>query len=189
MHPIELSSWNYHNIWHPKLLRSAVNRAKGVALTTITGLLPHLLWAALYLISQSCPGAHLPSLLVLLVNLGNSFIKKKYTCYKYFQACLFAISEGILLRQLILIHQSPCFALMVDGSTDLSTQDHLLIYIKYLVPGSFETRTEYLCTVRLKTATAECTFTVIMKTLEVVFLSKVSGFSCCSHLPHYFCRY
>ena len=56
---------------------------------------------------------------------------------------------------------------MVDGSTDVATEDHLLIYIKYLLPGSLEAVTQYLCTVRLKTATAECTYAVILKALEV----------------------
>ena len=115
-----------------------MKRARDAARVTISGLLPTLLWAALYLITQACPGGHFPGLLVLigLLQVGD-VIKRKYNHYRYFQACLLAISEAILILQLDVIRRSPCFSIMVDGSTDVSTEDHLLIYIKYLVPGTW----------------------------------------------------
>ncbi len=50
---------------------------------------------------------------------------------------------------------SPCYTLMCDSSTDISNEDHLLIYFKYMDPTTFITSINYFCCVRVVCAGAD----------------------------------
>ncbi len=58
------------------------------------------------------------------------------TICRYFWSTLFSCSEVLLQKQFERIKASSSFALLIDSSTDVSTEDHLLIYVRYLHPDT-----------------------------------------------------
>jgi hypothetical protein len=92
----------------------------------LKGLLPTLLSAALWLCAELLPCVEFASLLVLLVKCGNTSINAKYNSPEYLYACVFALASVLLKQQLEDIRAAPFFTIVVDSSTDCSTQDHLL---------------------------------------------------------------
>ncbi|KAG1666887.1 hypothetical protein FOA52_013520 [Chlamydomonas sp. UWO 241] len=120
----------------------------------LKGLLPTLLMGALWICTELLPGLKFASLLVALTKAGNTSINAKYNNRSYFTACVLTLSSVLLSRQLVQIRAAPCFTLMVDGSTDCSTEDHLLIYVVYCAE-LLEPTVEYLCTVKLSQAGAD----------------------------------
>jgi len=83
---------------------------------------------------------------------------------------LFAISEGILGTQLDAIRASPFFSLLLDSSSDVGGEDHLLFYVQYLCPEDFVVKVEYLCAVRMITGSAPVIFSLIKKVINVLGL-------------------
>ena len=67
---------------------------------------------------------------------------------------------------------------MADSSTDISGEDHLLLYVRYLNVDTFRHHTEYLCTVRLCQKTAQAIYSVICASLSALdlSLSRMIGF-------------
>ena len=57
-------------------------------------------------------------------------------------------AETLLRIQLEAIAASPLISILLDNSTDKSTEEHCLIYIRYLDMNSLQAKTEYLCTVQ-----------------------------------------
>lgn len=100
----------------------------------VTGLLPTLLLGALWLVMENMPGSKFPSLIQLLKCLKvipESDIVPKFTHPRYFWSCLFALSEILLCSQLTAIRASPFFSIMMDSSTDVTSESHVLIYVQY----------------------------------------------------------
>ena len=76
-----------------------------------------LLMCTLFLVMENIPGAKLPSLLSMLGTMGTAHkVPFKYTCRRYFNACLIALSTVLLLEQLVRIKASPYYSLMADSS-------------------------------------------------------------------------
>lgn len=105
-------------------------------------------------------------------------LKNKYNHPRYFNSCLFALSEVLLQKLLAAIALSPYYSIMMDSSTDISGEDHILIYVQYVNMVSFVPVVQYLCTVSVKPKTADAIFACLMNVLEVLGLplSKLVGF-------------
>ena len=129
------------------------------------GLVPTLLRCSLWLIAEGLPGKKFPSLLQLQRTLGHEEINKKYNHMRYFLTCLFTISTVLLEKQQQRLNESPFFSILTDSSPDLSGEDHLSIFIKYINPTNFTTKTEFLCTIQIVNKTAAKIFSLI----ELVF--------------------
>jgi hypothetical protein len=92
------------------------------------------------------------------------------TIYKYFWSTLFSCSEVLLQKQVERIKASSSFALLIDSSTDVSTKDHLLIYVKYLHPDTPIATTEYLTCVKLLATIADAITTVLLGVMTTLGL-------------------
>ncbi len=94
------------------------------------------------------------------------------------QAALWALSEALLVAQLARIKASPCYSILADSSTDVSLEEHLLLYVRFIDPVTFVCVTEFLCAVRCLDKTASGVTTVITKITETLEfdLSRMVGF-------------
>ena len=130
---------------------------------------------------QVIAGVKLPALLCLLAKAGSAIMEGvvfKYTHRRYFNACLFATSQVILVALLEAIRASPAFSILCDGSTDVGLEDHMLIYVAYIEAGAFFPTVTYLCTVKIQSGTGESLKDTVMKVLEVLDIPhmKMVGF-------------
>ncbi|KAH9567112.1 hypothetical protein CY35_03G013800 [Sphagnum magellanicum] len=85
--------------------------------------------------------------------LGVDQITHKYNHSRYFWSALFSCSEVLLQKQVERIKASSSFALLIDSSTDVSTEDRLLIYVRYLHPDTLIVTTEYVTCMKLLATT------------------------------------
>jgi hypothetical protein len=76
----------------------------------------------------------------------------------------------LLQKQVEQIKASSSFALLIDSSTDVSTEDHLLIYVKYLHPNTLVATTEYLTCVKLLATTADAITTILLGVMTALGL-------------------
>ena len=99
--------------------------------------------------------------------------------HRYFNACLFAISQVLLLAQLEAIRASPAFSILCDGSTDVGLEDHMLIYIAYMQVGTFTPTVSYLTTVQIQSGTGESLSSTVLKVLDLFNINhmKMVGFT------------
>ena len=146
--------------------------AAATTTTAVKTLFPTLLLVALWLITEHVAMVKFPSLLALLVMTGNEAIKHKYNTTRYFWSCLYALSEVLLLAQRSALLNSPFYNILIDNSTDISAEDHLLIYARYIDADTFEFKTQYLCAVRIVCGTADIMFNAVILVLEVLGLDK-----------------
>lgn len=102
----------------------------------------------------------------------------KYNHPRYFNSCLFALSEVLLKQLLAAISLSPFFSLLADSSTDISGEDHILIYIQYINMETFVPTVQYLCTVIVAPKTADMIYAVLIKVLDILSIpvNKLVGF-------------
>ena len=150
----------------PGGIRNGMAAAAAATATTVKTLFPTLLLVALWLITEHVAMVKFPSLLALLVMTGNETIKHTYNAKRYFWSCLYALSEVVLLAQRSALLHSPFYNILIDSSTDISAEDHLLIYARYIDADTFEFKTQYLCTMRIVCGTAEIMFNAIILVLE-----------------------
>jgi hypothetical protein len=92
------------------------------------------------------------------------------TICRYFWLALFSCREVLLQKQVKRIKASSSFALLIDCSTDVSTEDHLLIYVKYLHLDTLVATTEYLTCVKLLATTADAITTVLLGVMTALGL-------------------
>ena len=104
--------------------------------------------------------------------IGHDEIKHKYTHVRYFCSAMYALNEVLLLAKKTVIMESLYYSLLIDSSIDISAEDHLLIYIRYLDVFSFEFHTQYLCAVKIASATADNMFNVAVLVLDTLGLDK-----------------
>jgi len=76
----------------------------------------------------------------------------------------------LLQKQVERIKASSSFALLIDSSTDVSTEDHLLIYIRYLHPDTLVATTEYLTCVKLLATIADAITAVLLGVMTALGL-------------------
>jgi hypothetical protein len=50
---------------------------------------------------------------------------------------LWALSEALLVAQLARIKASPYYSILADSSTDVSLEEHLLLYVRFIDPVTF----------------------------------------------------
>jgi hypothetical protein len=100
------------------------------------------------------------------------------TICRYFWSALFSYSEVLLQKKVERIKASSSFALFIDSSTDVSTEEHLLIYVRYLHPNTFVTTTEYLTCVKLLATTANAITAVMLGVMTALGLDvqRMAGF-------------
>jgi hypothetical protein len=100
------------------------------------------------------------------------------TICKYFWSALFSYNEVLLQKQVERIKASSSFALLIDSSTDVSTEDHLLIYVRYLLPDMLVATTEYLTCVKLLATTADAITAVLLGVMTALGLDvqRMAGF-------------
>jgi hypothetical protein len=100
------------------------------------------------------------------------------TICMYFWSALFSCSEVLLQKQVKWIKASSNFALLIDSSTNVSTEDHLLIYVRYLHPNTLVATTEYLTCVKLLATTADAITTVLLGVMTALGLDvqRMAGF-------------
>jgi len=140
-----------------------------------------LLRVALFLAVLNIPGMHFTQHLALLafyqvIPAGSP----SYNHRRYFWAALYALSEALLKAQVARIQDSPVIALMMDSGTDISRDEHILIYVQYMVisPTQFKAVCEYLCTMAVAEKTAVCIYNTLKQVLEALGLSecRIAGF-------------
>lgn len=168
--------------WQTERARGIEYHAKVAAerkRSSVLLLAPLLLLAALFVIQEGLAQRKWPRMLALLLATGNTVLNHKYTAKRYFQRCLLSLSEMLLCAQLKAIRASPYFALMVDSSTDITGEDHILIYVRYIDIDKVAVITQYLCCVKVADKTAEAICHLLLKVLEVLSLpvSKLVAFS------------
>jgi hypothetical protein len=84
----------------------------------------------------------------------------------------------LLQKQVERIKASSSFALLIDSSTDMSMEDHLLIYVRYLHPDTLVATTEYLTCVKLLATTADAITAVLLGVMIALGLDvqRMAGF-------------
>lgn len=132
-----------------------------------------LLRVALFIAVLNIPGMHYPYHLALLafynvVPAGTP----AYNHRRYFWAALYALSEALLKAQVAAIQNSPVIALMMDSGTDITKDEHILIYVQYLViaPSAFKVVCQYLCTIAVAEKTALCIYDTLKQVLQALGL-------------------
>ncbi len=100
------------------------------------------------------------------------------TICRYFWSALFSRSEVLLQKQVERIKASSNFALLIDSSTDVSTKDHLFIYVRYLHPNTLVATTEYLTCVKLLATTVDAIIAVLLGVMTALGLDvqRMAGF-------------
>ena len=68
---------------------------------------------------------------------------------RYYRRYICAISDILLMGQLAVTRASPCFALMLDGSADVTKEEHGLQYLRYINLTTFVPMSAFLCAVKL----------------------------------------
>jgi hypothetical protein len=145
------------------------------------------LYVALWCIVEAVAGVKFTSLLSLLSTcLGFDCIKHAYTHARYFWTALYSLSDCLFDCQLERVRASPYYSILVDSSTDVAQEDHLLVFVRYLYDRvdpkscSCATITEYLCCVQVKATDAEALSNVILGVLEATGLDRSKMVSFCS---------
>ncbi|KAJ9510572.1 hypothetical protein QJQ45_027441 [Haematococcus lacustris] len=103
-----------------------------------------------------------------------------FSAARYFNAALYSISRTLLTQQLAAVRASPYFSLLADSSTDVGTEDHLLLYVRYLEPSSFIYHTSFLCAVKVVGATSEHITAVILRVIDTLSLDVGKFVAFCS---------
>ena len=83
------------------------------------------------------------------------------------------LDDGLIEK----IRQSPALGIMIDESTDLSMEKHLIVYVNYLEKGVLYTR--FLTIIKLTAADASVVYNSLVSYLRVckIDVSKIFGFS------------
>ncbi|KAH8939181.1 hypothetical protein BDL97_15G024600 [Sphagnum fallax] len=137
-----------------------------------------LMATTLTCIKERLPISKFAPLLALEKFLGVDQIAHKYNHSRYFWSALFNYSEVLLQKQVERIKASSNFALLIDSSTNVSTKDHLLIYVKYLHLDTLVATTEYLTYVKLLATTADAITAVLLGVMTALGLDvqRMAGF-------------
>eukprot|EP00967_Tisochrysis_lutea_P067289 scaffold87859_cov18-Tisochrysis_lutea.AAC.1 len=128
----------------------------------VSGVLPTMLLAALWLIKEGVPGQKFASLLQLICLTGTTEIAHKYNHR----------SEVLLCATIALVNASPLFALLCDGGTDISTQNHMMVYLRFLDVSTYAFVTVFLCCVGVKGNDADHHYSVLLGILESLGINK-----------------
>jgi hypothetical protein len=148
----------------------------------ISGLYNIMMLVCIYMAQVGVAQMHFALMLQLMADV-NAYPDDgpKYNNPRYFWACMFAISE-VLLRRLIQdikFTSRYSFSIIMDSSTDVSAEDHVMIFISY-TNKNFETKVVYLATVHVVSKTAQDIYNVLMSVLTALDLDKQRMVGFCS---------
>lgn len=158
--------------------------AKDLSVRSVSGLL--MLVCMTMVMSHTAASAFAPNL-KMMRRAGVEVVAHTYNQHRYFFSALMCVSESLLQQQIRAVKESPYFSLLADTSSDVSGQDHMLIFVRYVCPVSFIAVTQYLCTMHMKAKTAEhihLTLLAVLKSLGLD-LGRLVGF--CSDGDSTFC--
>lgn len=154
-----------------KNIRGGLQRTAQHVRAVVAGAVPVLFSVLLFVASN-----HLPiKLFVAQVALQhiiapNSLPAGKYTHSRYFWGLLFALSEAVLQAQLQRVLASPFFGVLADSSTDISNENPVLLYVRYVDKATFKVFTEYLTTITVTDKTGAGIHAAISATLVLLGL-------------------
>ena len=66
-----------------------------------------------------------------------------YNHVRYYRSALFALfllslSNVLLTNTMLLLNEAPFYSIVVDGSMDISTEGHVLVYVRYFDHHNFD---------------------------------------------------
>lgn len=99
--------------------------------------------------------------------------KQSLTHLRYYRAYLSFTAKTLLLAQLKAMCASPCTALLIDGSTDVSNEEHALIWLKHFVLLTLLRQTCFLCAVKLPGKAGSGVDGVVRSIFEVLELHAI----------------
>ena len=162
-------------------IKAGMQAANTLATVAKRGAVGILLVCALWLTVETIPGRKLPSLLGLVRSLNAPGMPSaQYNHARYYRSALFALSNVLLTNTIAAIKSSPFYSILVDGSTDISTEDHVLVYVRYFDHHNFIFNTVFLCAVRITKGNADSIFLVIRKVLAVMGFAEKKMIGFCS---------
>lgn len=150
-----------------KHMVQAMNNARVVSLHQAAHMLPLFMCVVLMMVVEGLPVMKFPAQVALCVVAGAE-IRHKYSHSRYFWSFGMAVSEALLCAQLARIRQSPFFAIMLDSSTDVSQENHQLLYVRYMDPHTWQVFTEYVCCAACANKTAEAIYELVRLLMRVL---------------------
>lgn len=160
-------------------MRECIERAAKVT-GVVAGQRAILLAIVLNMVLYHLPSRALPAFTSVLDIAGVPGFDHSYNHHRYFSSGLLSISEVLLSDQLQDIQRSPWYSLLADSSSDVSGEDHMLVYCRYLDPGNCTPVTRYLCTVYMPVKTGEATHLTLIAVMESLGLDPAKLVEFCS---------
>lgn len=150
--------------------KTVFGRAVEQGQQALKGFLKIALSAALFIIMHNYPITHLSAHLAFLAfHKVADANKHKWSAMRYMWGLMRSINEVILAQQLARITASSYYSIMIDSSTDVSTQDAALVFIRYFDTAARCPRTELLCAVHLAGKSANDVFLTLVSDLNEDF--------------------
>ncbi|KAJ9529085.1 hypothetical protein QJQ45_007787 [Haematococcus lacustris] len=143
---------------------------KAATTTVVQGTYRRMVLAALFMVLWGHSAMSFAAHLQFATHSGAPAMQHDFSATRYFNAALYSISQTLLTQQLAAVRASPYFSLLADSSTDVGTEDHLLLYVRYLEPSSFIYHTSFLCAVKVVGATFEHITAVILRVIDTLSL-------------------
>ncbi|KAJ9516339.1 hypothetical protein QJQ45_001026 [Haematococcus lacustris] len=143
---------------------------KAATTTVVQGTYRRMVLAALFMVLWGHSAMSFAAHLQFATHSGAPAMPHDFSATRYFNAALYSISQTLLTQQLAAVRASPYFSLLADSSTDVGTEDHLLLYVRYLEPSSFIYHTSFLCAVKVVGATSEHNTAVILRVIDTLSL-------------------
>ncbi|KAJ9517126.1 hypothetical protein QJQ45_009024 [Haematococcus lacustris] len=143
---------------------------KAATTTVVQGTYRRMVLAALFMVLWGHSAMSFAAHLQFATHSGAPAMPHDFSATRYFNAALYSISQTLLTQQLAAVRASPYFSLLADSSTDVGTEDHLLLYVRYLEPSSFIYHTSFLCAVKVVGATSEHITAVILRVIDTLSL-------------------
>ncbi|KAJ9504500.1 hypothetical protein QJQ45_030423 [Haematococcus lacustris] len=138
--------------------------------TVVQGTYRRMVLAALFMVLWGRSAMSFAAHLQFATHSGAPAMPHDFSATRYFNAALYSISQTLLTQQLAAVRASPYFSLLADSSTDVGTEDHLLLYVRYLEPSSFIYHTSFLGAVKVVGATSEHITAVILRVIDILSL-------------------
>lgn len=110
--------------------RRAASAATAQSRRAISSFLEMAFSLTLLCVLEKLPISKWAVLLGYLAFLGHPEITRKYNQKRYFWAFLSTISELVLAAQMGRLKDAAYFSILLDSSTDVSNEEHCLIYIR-----------------------------------------------------------
>jgi hypothetical protein len=137
-------------------LEQAAATACDRSMRATAGLVPLFLTVVGWLMVVGRPLCSFHPVLVLLSVTGGAVLERKFNHSRYVWRALFSLSEAIMAVLLVQPVASPVFSLLFDLSSDVGSEEHMLLYIRCIDPHTLRVVCKYLCCVRVMGKTLRC---------------------------------